>query len=620
MSFLPAISGTGIGALLFLNRTREQQESVLSQTGGVSRDLEAVRSRLTNIQNVDDLLGDRQVLRVVLGSVGLQDDINNTGFLRSILMSDLNDERSAANRIADPKYRELAQMFNFSAGTGANLPGSSAADTLTPQLQALSSVDALFERSNSRLLTRALEVFDLEDDAGRTTFLQRVLNSDLSDETSLVNRLGDERYIAFASAFQSEADNLPEQFRGKVSDKIAETLRNAKSGEDITSDRRVLNAVLSQFGLEDQINNTTLITSVLNSDLADPNAIANRIGIGPFQDLARAFDFVGRRDERTSVYALAELARRSPESLVSADSFLENDELLSTALAVFGLEADSLDKDRLRSVLTADPNDEASAINEPENARYAALSLALGFGEQLARPNPSQPSRLDRLVEAVERRNGLATTVDAVVGDPRFLTATLAFFDLPQGTNSARYAERLLSSDPSSPISTYQLARDPNFRNFYDALNIQSDDEVYTYPAGFTDAVINSYIERQFEISVGEVDADMRLMLSLERDLGAVFTQISGNDGRWFRVIGTPSLRSVFEGALGLPDSIGQLDIDRQLSIFKDKSQQVFGTDDLAEIAAPGNLEGVQRRYLAFSSINQTTSINPAASVLSLLL
>lgn len=397
MTFLPVISGSGIGALAFLNRTRDQQESVLSARGDVARDLEAVRNRLTNIQNVDELLDDRQVLRVVLGSVGLEDDINNTGLLRSILLSDLNDQRSAANRIADPKYRELAQLFNFGAGTGASLPGATAADTLSPQLQALDSVDDLFQRSNNRLLTRALEVFDLEEDAGRTVFLQRVLNSDLSDETSLVNRLGDQRYIDFAAAFQSDVDTLPQQLRGKVSDTVAETLRAAKRGEDVTADRRVLNAVLVQFGLEDQINNTRLINDVLDSDLADPSALANRLSDPRFQDLARAFDFVGRRDAETSIYALAELARRNPDSLTSAEAFLENEALLNTALAVFGLEAEPLDIDLLRSVLEADPLEENSAINLSENSKYVAMATAFGFGEQLARPDPTRKSRIDKL-------------------------------------------------------------------------------------------------------------------------------------------------------------------------------------------------------------------------------
>ena len=632
MIFSPTILGTGLGGLAFLNQTRDQQQNILRETSAVSRDIDAVRDRLTKVQNVDELLDDRPVLQVVLGAFGLQEDIDNRAFLRGVLLSDLNDPGSAANRLSEPKYRELARTFNFGAGTGATFPGASAVDTLTPQLQALGSVDELFEPANNRLLSRALEVFGVEADAGRTVFLKRILESDLSDSNSLANRIGDQKYIDFVEIFQTDVDRLPEALRGKVSDTVASQLREARSGSDITGDARLLEAVLTQFGLADQVRNPGLISAVLDSDLTDPKSLANRLSDTRFRDLASAFDFSARQAEDTTIFALAEIAKNNPESLESAEKLLENDELLSTALSVFGLDPDKQDKDFLKQILEADPDLEAdqssaAAANDPayiltleENAKYVAFSKAFGFGEALANPNSSKETRIEKLIEAVGQNTTQLQSVGGFMRNIGLFLATTNLFDLPPGERLSRQGERVLSSDTNAPFSPYNLTRDDNFRHLYHALNIQEEDQTYSYPTGFTDSIINSYVERQFEIAVGQQDNDMRLMISLERDLGDALRQSSTNDGRWFRVMGNPTLRKVFEGALALPQSIGQLDLNRQLEVFKEKSEQAFGTSDLSELAATENIQGLQRRYFLFAPLLGGTAAAPANPVLSLLL
>lgn len=622
MTFVPTVLGTGFGALALLNQTRDQQQGLLAASGTVARDLAAVRERLTTIQDADALLDDRQVLQVVLGSLGLEGDINNRGFLRNVLMSDLNDPRSTANRLGEPRYRELARMFNFAAETGATLPGASVADTLAPQLQALGSIDALFETRNNRLLTRALEVFDLQEDAGKTAFLQQVLKSDLSDPNALVNRLGDQRYIDFAAAFQNTTDRLPEVFRGQVSDRIAARLRTATTGAEITQDSRTLRAVLTQFGLEDQAGNPRLIEAVLDSDLSDPRSLANRLPDSRYQDLARAFDLAGRREEAGSVFALARAADRAPASLVSSDALLADDALLNTALRVFGLPTADPDKAFLKTVLDADPDDPASAINAPANSAYVAFAKAFDFGEQLARPDPNRESRIDRLIEAVTARTAPPSSVDDYLTDTGLFLATTNLFDLPQNASTAATTRRVLTSDPNAPLSFLQLTANDNYRNLFNALNLNEEDAPYSYPAGFEDAVINSYIARQFEVSVGQQNSDLRLMLALERDLKAIADPAGSQEAKWFRVIASPTLNSVFQGALGLPQSFGQLDIDRQSAELQARSAQVFGTSDLSELASREGIDGLQRRYLAFATISGgafSAGAAPAGGVLSLL-
>lgn len=52
-----------------------------------------------------------------------------------------------------------------------------------------------------RLLSVALRAYGLEEDLASKAFVQKVLESDVKDDTSLVNRLSDKRYLRLAAAF-----------------------------------------------------------------------------------------------------------------------------------------------------------------------------------------------------------------------------------------------------------------------------------------------------------------------------------------------------------------------------------------------------------------------------------
>ncbi|MGX9354549.1 DUF1217 domain-containing protein [Roseobacteraceae bacterium S113] len=114
---------------------------------------------------------------------------------------------------------------------------------------------------------------------------------------------------------------------------------------------------------------------------------------------------------------------------------------------------------------------------------------------------------------------------------------------------------------------------------------------------------MESYLERQFEIRVGEVDTDMRLALGFEREMGDLLNNAQTNNARWFGVMASEPLRQVFEAALDLPDSFGTLDLDRQLGEFKARAEQRLGTSDLEELASPENIDIIRQRFLGAVTI-----------------
>jgi Protein of unknown function (DUF1217) len=136
----------------------------------------------------------------------------------------------------------------------------------------------------------------------------------------------------------------------------------------------------------------------------------------------------------------------------------------------------------------------------------------------------------------------------------------------------------------------------------------------------FADKTIALYRTRQFESAVGQQNGDFRLALNAERELGALAAKSSSNDTKWFSVLGSPPLRKVFETALRLPASIGTIDIDRQLAVFKSRAESKFGTSDLAQFKDPAKLETLLRSFLlASEQTTYSSATQPAARALQML-
>ncbi|HEV7268649.1 MAG TPA: DUF1217 domain-containing protein [Falsiroseomonas sp.] len=104
----------GLGAASAL-AVAERQGAALQARFAARRDNAADAERLREvagrITDVEALLKDRRALTMVLEAFQLEPEINKTAMLRKVLTEDPADESSLANRMADPRWRELANAF-----------------------------------------------------------------------------------------------------------------------------------------------------------------------------------------------------------------------------------------------------------------------------------------------------------------------------------------------------------------------------------------------------------------------------------------------------------------------------------------------------------------------------
>ncbi|MEL7463881.1 MAG: DUF1217 domain-containing protein [Pseudomonadota bacterium] len=621
MVFTPLIAGSGLSALNFLETTRSDQEARLRADPSARSDIEAVRARLTSVETADELLGDRQLLRVALTAFGLQDDIDKGAFLKRILESDIADRSSFANRLADRRYTEFAQAFNFGGDGGAQLPQSSPKDAIAPLLRGLPDVDSLFTRRNEPLLERALEVFDLQRDASQPDFLKRVLESDVSDPNALVNRLDDPRYVEFASALQPNRVGAPEAVLERVSEFVADRLQSVETSSDLLEDPLLLQRVLRAFGAEQFASNPLLVGQVLDSDLSDPASLANTLGDPALLEIARAFDFANRKGERESVYRLAEIFDARPASFETVDGFLADEELVSLSRAVFGLTEDVVADSALRDILLSDTADAASPANVSGDARQIAFAKAFDFDPVTGQAGAPTTSPIAAFAQSAGALLNSPSTAEEFFDNANLTINTLRLLDLPRDVIGLEFAQRVLSAQPDDPLSVIGSISDTRYATLQSALNFSFTPPENRFPPGFAEAIIDDYIANAFEISVGEQNVDLRLGLSLQTGLENVVRQVRSNDARWFQILGTGPLRTVVARALGVPDASAAIDVDKQVEIFKDRAVRTFGTDEVAEFLEPERLDQI-RTLFALGTTRDSGSFGATAAttpILSLL-
>ena len=95
----------------------------------------------------------------------------------------------------------------------------------------------------------------------------------------------------------------------------------------------------------------------------------------------------------------------------------------------------------------------------------------------------------------------------------------------------------------------------------------------------------------------------MRVALGFERALDEVVRNGATENSRWYAVMASGPLRQVFETVFGLPDGFGTLDVDQQLSVFKDRAEARFGATDPAALNSPDLREQIRKAYLFGSDL-----------------
>lgn len=302
------------------------------------------QDNISNVTTVDDLLGNDKLLDYALTAFGLDPALQSKVTLRAVLTSDLSDPNSVANKQTSASYRALAAAFNF---------------------QADGTIAAGAEAQSADQLHQAVDLYSSDYDAS-------AVSAENTETTYYQQHIG-----------------------------------NITSVDDLMKDSRLYNYVLTAFGLDPNSESKIRLKLVLESDLTNPGSYANTVHNPSYKALATAFNFGSDGKAKTVSSAQtnndllstirlysAQTGSSSPDqttaestyysdtigNIQTVDDLLKDKRLVAYALQAYGLKDQEISNDDLRKILTSDPLDPKSFVNQKGNTAYRALATAFNFG------------------------------------------------------------------------------------------------------------------------------------------------------------------------------------------------------------------------------------------------
>ncbi|MFD1794768.1 DUF1217 domain-containing protein [Paracoccus aurantiacus] len=147
-------------------------------------------------------------------------------------------------------------LLNRTSARQRELVGSdgavqSATSNFSRKIASVSTADELL--SDYRLMEVALKAFGLEGDMGNKAFIRKILESDLSDEKSLANRLSNKTYRQLAETFgfgsESGAQTDTKGFAERITAQYVDREFESRVGDGDQNLRLALNARRELSGL-----------------------------------------------------------------------------------------------------------------------------------------------------------------------------------------------------------------------------------------------------------------------------------------------------------------------------------------------------------------------------------
>ncbi len=225
---------------------------------------------------------------------------------------------------------------------------------------------------------------------------------------------------------------------------------------------------------------------------------------------------------------------------------------------------------------------------------------------------------VQRATDNFREKIGSITSAEQLMEDRALLQVALGAFGLDDDINSKAFIQQILEDGASTEGGLPSRLSDKRYAAMATAFGF---DGIIprTQLSTFADEIIDRYETRQFQKAVGDSNNDMRLALNLDAELTDLVAAQTSTDAQWFGVMGSPPLRNVFQTALGFPASFGRVDIDQQLTAYKDRAESTFGTDSVEDLLDPENQEKLIRLFLVRSEINAFSASSAGSVALTLL-
>lgn len=227
----------------------------------------------------------------------------------------------------------------------------------------------------------------------------------------------------------------------------------------------------------------------------------------------------------------------------------------------------------------------------------------------------SQSAELKRDIDHFKEKIGDIQTAEELVADRQVLKVALGAFGLEDDLNNRYFIQKMLEEGTTAEDSLANRFADTRYRDLSEAFGFGPNEIPQTLFPDFAENIVDRFTAASFEIATGNADQTMRTALYAQRVLPEILAEEGSVDQKWFTIMGQAPLRSLFETAMNLPQQFGQIDIDQQLGVFKDRSFSLFGFEDPSQFLEADALEDLVTTYIARSQLNAVSATQSSGNI-----
>ena len=192
-------------------------------------------------------------------------------------------------------------------------------------------------------------------------------------------------------------------------------------------------------------------------------------------------------------------------------------------------------------------------------------------------------------------------SIDDLLADDRLFKYAMKAWGLQDMDFAKAFMRKVLTEGIDSNKAFANTLADPRYKEFAKAFNFKLYGETTTRWEDARQGTVDRYMRQTVEEDAGSQNEGVRLALYFERKASSITTPLS--------VLADKALLQVVQTALGLPQTMSLLDIDRQAEMIKNRI-------DVEDFKDPAKVKSFLTRFSAMWDVNNSsaaTSTSPAA-------
>ncbi|PFG61892.1 uncharacterized protein DUF1217 [Thioclava sp. ES.031] len=212
----------------------------------------------------------------------------------------------------------------------------------------------------------------------------------------------------------------------------------------------------------------------------------------------------------------------------------------------------------------------------------------------------TQAKQLDQLAQEPQHARAISRfrekianihTAADLVGDYDTYSFVMKAFDLKDQMFGKAMMREILSSDSADKTSLVNRLTDPRFRKLYDALGFTNGGTANTNTSStaWQDKIVDQYVSQQFINGESDQNPTVGSVLEFRQKVGGLKT--------WYSVLKDKDTAQFMRTALGIPNDVVKLDVERQKQIFEDKF-------DITKLKDPKEVDNLVSHFVAVYDAN----------------